>query len=234
MGTRKGLRDGQGNRVPSQPQNPVPVPIFVPPAHAYQYFGGGAQRLLVLGHDADVEDGREDEDEEGSGGGTWSKQGQSGQGPPTLQLSPASPTARTGPVHPHPFLAPPSPGKAFQEPRDAVCWHCPHTPGTELSAERGEPGWGDQGKHAGEEQVPALRCGNQPARTGMGWGIHTTTWSWHSEKGKLRHRRVSQSRAPVRTGAGMLLQHPMPKEGQEQGAATHQSSRRFREWKGQR
>lgn len=135
---------------------------------------------------------------------------------------------------PTPSLPPVSPGKAFQEPRDAVCWHCPHTPGTELSAERGEPGWGDQGKHAGEEQVPALRCGNQPARTGMGWGIHTTTWSWHSEKGKLRHRRVSQSRAPVRTGAGMLLQHPMPKEGQEQGAATHQSSRRFREWKGQR
>lgn len=71
----------------------------------------------------------------------------------------------------------------------------------------------------------------------MAWGIHTTTWSWHGEKGKLRDRRASQSCAlcsTVRAEAGMLLQHPVIKEGQDQGAATHQSSQRCREWRGQR
>lgn len=49
---------------------------------AYQDFGGRAQGLLVLGHDADVKDGREDEDEAGGRGGTCGRRRWSGQGEP--------------------------------------------------------------------------------------------------------------------------------------------------------
>lgn len=126
----QGWSEQQGSQPASEP-HACPHPCT--PAHAYQYFGGRAHRLLVLGHDADVEDGREDEDEAGSRGGTWSRQGQSGQGPPTLQLSPASPLSGQVLSTTTSSLSPParSPGKAFQEPRDTVCWHCPHTPPTD-------------------------------------------------------------------------------------------------------
>lgn len=165
-----------------------------------------------------------------------------GRGPPPGSSALPAPTARTGPVHPHTLLAPPPQswqslpgtqghGVLALSPRPS---HSPGS-GTKLSAEQGQPGWGDRGKHTGEEQVLALHCGNQPARTGMGRGIHRTTWSWHGEKGKLRHGRVKVEHcSTVRTGTGMLLQHPMIREGQEQGTATHQSSRRCREWRGQR
>lgn len=52
-------------------------------------------------------------------------------------------------------------------------------PGTELSAEQGEPGWGDQGKHAREEQVPTLLW--EPAcqdRNGMGDSHNHLVLAW--------------------------------------------------------
>lgn len=232
-GDKEGTQGRPGQRGSQPLSEPRVCPSPCTPAHAYQYFGGGAQRLLVLGHDADVEDGREDEDEAGSRGGTWSRQGQSGQGPPTLQLSPASPTARTGPVHPHPLLVPPSPGKAFQEAGDTVCWHCPHTPPAARAwhgAERGAGG----ARLGGSGQTRRARAGAgsglwEPAcQARLGWGIHGTTCSWHGEREGETKALRGQPKPSTRQDRDMT------KQGQEQGPATHQSSRRCREWRGQR
>lgn len=51
----------------------------------YQDLGGGLHGLLVLGHDADVEDSREDEDQAGGRCCTWRTLGRSGCGQAFLQ-----------------------------------------------------------------------------------------------------------------------------------------------------
>lgn len=61
---------GQGS-----PLSPIPGPQ--PPGPTHQDFGGRLCRFLLGGHDAEIEDGREDEDEAWGRRGTCKEQGMS-------------------------------------------------------------------------------------------------------------------------------------------------------------
>lgn len=66
-----GLRSGQP---------PQPMPAHWPPGPSHQDFGCGPCRFLLRGHDAEVEDSREDEDEAWGGCGTCEEQGMATEG----------------------------------------------------------------------------------------------------------------------------------------------------------
>lgn len=74
----QGQVQGQGSSL-------SPIPAHRPPGPSHQDFGGGSRRLLLRGHDSEVEDGREDEDEAWGRCGTCKEQDMATAGsyPPT-------------------------------------------------------------------------------------------------------------------------------------------------------